>query len=146
MDLNQGPTSYEPAALTAELYPRAGKSEDSVLIGKYLSICCDENGPPPRHDEGAISMHIVTEEQRRHRVIFIATLWAVGSFAFLYGALLQQGRAVPSGILSSKGYSAPINSLAPARLAFSGYLYGSLSRDSKHSIPRGLVLCYSQWV
>ena len=84
MDLNQGPTSYEPAALTAELYPRAERSEDSVLIGKYLSICCDQNGPPPRRDEGAISMHIVTEEQRWRRVILIATIWAVVSLEFLF--------------------------------------------------------------
>jgi hypothetical protein len=49
---------------------------------KSLYVCCDQNGPPPRRDEGAIPLSIVTEEQRRRRAIFIATLRAGRLFAF----------------------------------------------------------------
>src|SRR5258705_10465935 len=53
----------------------------SVLSPKYLYICCDQNGPPPRRDEHILHGS-VTEEQRRRRAIFIATLRAGGPLAF----------------------------------------------------------------
>jgi hypothetical protein len=39
-------------------------------------VACDQNGPPTRRDEGAYLNRYVTEEQRRRRPIFIATLRA----------------------------------------------------------------------
>jgi tetratricopeptide (TPR) repeat protein len=43
---------------------------------------CDQNGAPARHEEGAYQNGYVTDEQRRRRPIFIATLWATVSWLF----------------------------------------------------------------
>jgi hypothetical protein len=43
---------------------------------------CDQNGPPARREEGAYLNRYVTDEQRGHRPIFIATLWAAVSWLF----------------------------------------------------------------
>ena len=59
----------------------------SVLSPKYEVLCCDQNGPPARREEGACLNRYVTDEQRRRRPIFIATLWAGGSWLFFGVAL-----------------------------------------------------------
>src|ERR1700752_1940983 len=43
---------------------------------------CDQNGPPARREEGAYLDGYVTDEQRRRRPVFIATLWAVAIGCF----------------------------------------------------------------
>ena len=43
---------------------------------------CDQNGPPARREEGAYLERYVTDEQRRRRPIFIATLRAVTGWRF----------------------------------------------------------------
>jgi hypothetical protein len=54
----------------------------SVLSPKYEVLCCDQNGPPARSEEGAYLDRYVTDEQRSRRPIFIATLWAGASWLF----------------------------------------------------------------
>jgi hypothetical protein len=49
---------------------------------EYEVICCDQNGPPARREEGAYLDRYVTDEQRSRRSIFIATLWAGASWLF----------------------------------------------------------------
>src|SRR5246500_598124 len=43
---------------------------------------CDQNGPPARREEGAYLNRYVTDEQRRRRPIFNATLRAAASWPF----------------------------------------------------------------
>ena len=47
-----------------------------------LAYGCVENGPSARREEGAYLNRYVTDEQRRRRPIFIATLRAVASWLF----------------------------------------------------------------
>ena len=54
----------------------------SVLSPKYHVFCCDQNGPAARREEGAYLNRYVTDEQRRRRPIFIATLRAGASWLF----------------------------------------------------------------
>jgi hypothetical protein len=56
--------------------------DTSVLSHKYHGFRCDQNGPPARREEGAYLNRYVTDEQRRRRPIFIATLRAVASWLF----------------------------------------------------------------
>src|SRR6202049_3002428 len=54
----------------------------SVLSPKYQVLCCDQNGPSARREEGAYLNRYVTDEQRSRRPIFIATLRAGASWLF----------------------------------------------------------------
>ena len=47
-----------------------------------MAFVDDQNGPPARREEGAYLNRYVTDEQRRRRPIFIATLRAVASWLF----------------------------------------------------------------
>ena len=48
----------------------------------YLTYGCVQNGPPARREEGAYLNRYVTDEQRRRRPIFNATLRAVAGWLF----------------------------------------------------------------
>jgi hypothetical protein len=61
---------------------RKVSSRLSVLSPKYEVLCCDQNGPPARREEGAYLDRYVTDEQRSRRPIFIATLRAGASWLF----------------------------------------------------------------
>jgi hypothetical protein len=58
------------------------ETRPSALSPKYEVLCCDQNGPPARREEGAYLDRYVTDEQRNRRPIFIATLWAGASWLF----------------------------------------------------------------
>jgi hypothetical protein len=62
----------------------------SVLSPKYEVLCCDQNGPPARREEGAYLNRYMTDKQRSRRPILIATLWAGASWLFFRVARLTR--------------------------------------------------------